>query len=123
MRNPTRELQQLRRDVDRERAREDLRKMQERREKLREERSDVKTEGQTSDFHFRLNGVEHNPSEVFTDEEIDEAVSPFFGREVSMGDVKNMLAAINARYREKGMSCARRVLSPNAFAPDVFSSR
>lgn len=82
-------------------AREDLRKMQERREKLREERSDVKTDGQTSDFHFRLNGVEHNPSEVLTDEEIDEAVSPFFGREVSMGDVKNMLAAINARYREK----------------------
>lgn len=112
VRNPTRELQQLRRDVDRERAREDLRKMQEQREKLREERSDVKTEGKTSYFHFRLNGVEHNPSEVLTDEEIDEAVAPFLGREVSMTDVKNMLAAINARYREKGYVVCEARLRP-----------
>lgn len=98
--------------MDRERAREDLRKMQEQREKLREERADVNTEGQTSDFRFRLNGVEHNPSEVLTDEEIDEAVAPFLGREVSMADVKNMLAAINARYREKGYVVCEARLKP-----------
>lgn len=60
---------------------------------------------------LKLTAVEHSPSAVLTEQEIDEAVAPYIGSEVGLSDVRAMLEAINALYRAKGFAvCQARLL-------------
>lgn len=106
-----RELQRLQDDIDRYRQSQEVRQMQERRDAMEAEQTPKPEKAPQADFHFELKAVEHNESEVLSNEEIDEAVRPFIGRDVSVSDLQSMLEAINTRYRAKGyVVCEARLL-------------
>ena len=111
VRNPAvRDLQQIRRDVERWQQEREVERMQEIRRGHEEERERTLEQEKASAFRFQLNAVEHGKSAILTDEEIDKAVAPWIGREVSMSDIEAMLEAINRLYREKGyVVCEARI--------------
>lgn len=111
IRNPAvRDLQQIRRDVERWQQEREVERMQEIRREHEEARERTPEQEKASAFRFQLNAVEHGKSAILTDEEIDKAVAPWIGREVSMSDIEAMLEAINRLYREKGyVVCEARI--------------
>ena len=113
IRNPAvRDLQQIRRDVERWQQEREVERMQEIRRGHEEERERTLEQEKASAFRFQLNAVEHGKSAILTDEEIDKAVAPWIGREVSMSDIEAMLEAINRLYREKGYVVCEARLRP-----------
>ena len=112
-RNPvTRDLQQLRDDVERYRQAEEIRQLQEKRQAQKSSPASKPQPSQSEGaFRFQLNQVDHSESLVLSDQEIAQAISPYVNREVSVKDLKDMLASINELYREKGyVVCEARLL-------------
>lgn len=63
-------------------------------------------------FRFRLEAVTHTPSAILSDEEFTRVTAPFVGRDVAIADLKAMLEAVNALYREKGYVVCEARLAP-----------
>lgn len=63
-------------------------------------------------LRFRLKEVEFTPSQILKPEELQAIVAPYRDREVSFADLRKIVAAINALYRERGIVTAQAVIPP-----------
>ena len=113
IRNPvSRDLQQLRENVERWKQLREVERLEDLRREARETEKTPLPEEEAPAFRFKLNAVEHNKSDILSVEEIGRAVEPWVGREVDMKGIQAMLEAVNRLYREKGYAVCEARLKP-----------
>lgn len=72
------------------------------------------------DVRFVLREVRFAPSAFLTQEELQAAAAPYTGREVGMAELQQMLAEVNRRYAERGITTARAMLGGQAIRDGVL---
>lgn len=107
-----RNLRQLREEVERRRLEGEMELLESERREAAPPPAVQKPAVPAGTFRFRLNEVTHTPTAILSDEEFARATAPFTGREVAMADLKAMLEAVNALYREKGYVVCEARLAP-----------
>lgn len=75
---------------------------------------DTAVQNVDGDLRFNLKEVRFSPSELLARAELDAAAAPYVGRQVSMAELENLLAEVNALYAAKGISTAKAVLKGQA---------
>lgn len=61
---------------------------------------------------FTLRGVDHSPSAVLTEEDVQKAAAPWLGRKIRLSDVFELVETLNRRYLEKGCVVCRATVEP-----------
>ena len=75
-----------------------------------------------STVKFMVREIRFAPaSEIFTTEELRVRVTPFEGREATLGDLQQVVDAINAAYKDRGVITARAVIPPQDLTGGVFT--
>ena len=108
----TRNLQQLRDEVEWRRLQSEMNSLEAQRREAPSPPAAQEPTVPTGSFRFRLEAVTHTPSAILSEEEFTRVTAPFVGRDVAIADLKAMLEAVNALYREKGYVVCEARLAP-----------
>ena len=100
------QMERDRRDMEWEQVREQIAEDEALRKQRVEQGNTPSVEIDESEVHFELKGIEHNPSEILTQEEIRGITDAYVGRQITAKDLLEMTDKITALYRDKGyMTC------------------
>ena len=108
---PALEMQNLQRNLDRARREKAVKEMRAK-EKLTDEIAPVAAEMPESGLRFTLKTLKHTPSLVLTEDEFDEAVAPWIGKEIGTNDLAEILNAVNRLYADKGYAVCLAAVEP-----------
>ena len=72
---------------------------------------------------FQLREVQFSPSEILSQAELEKVAAEFRGREVSMGDLQQLVGRINAAYRSRKVITAQAVLPPQDITQGIVKIR
>jgi hemolysin activation/secretion protein len=76
----------------------------------------------SSTARFTVRQIRFAPaSEIFTADELRARVAPLEGKEVGLGDLQQVVEAINAAYRDRGVITARAAIPPQDLSGGVFT--
>lgn len=75
------------------------------------------------EVHFLLKGVEFSASQILTREQLDQLAAPYIGHDVSLGQLQQLIAQVNALYRKKGAIAAEAVLPPQDVTDGIVKVR
>lgn len=75
-----------------------------------------------STVKFKVKEIRFAPgSEIFTAEELRARVAPLEGKELVLGDLQQVVDAINAAYKDRGVITARASIPPQDLSGGVFT--
>jgi len=72
---------------------------------------------------LQVKAIQLDASEILSSEELAAITAPLIGREVSLAQLKNAIAAINGLYREKGFITAKAFLPPQKVEGGIVKVR
>lgn len=76
-------------------------------------------ETEEGEIRFKLKGFSFSPSEVLSEEELNNIVAPYLKGEVSVNDLYEVVNKINALYEEKGYVVCRAGLPPQTISDGI----
>lgn len=106
-----RELQRLQQDINRYESKQEAERLQNLKGTQAPSAKDASPQVPQG-FGFVLKEIDHNTSEILSDEEIQGIVKPFIGEKLDINGLKSLLNAINQRYRDKGYIVCEARLKP-----------
>lgn len=75
------------------------------------------------EVYFNVAEIEFTPSEMLTRAQLEALAAPYRGRRVSLREIQQLVAKVNALYREQGIVTAQAVLPPQDLSDGVLRIR
>lgn len=76
-----------------------------------------------ADVRFTVKTIEFSASEFLSAEELDALAAPYRGRTISLAELRELVAQVNALYRQKGIVTAQAILPPQDLSDGVVRIR
>ena len=117
------QLEKDRRDMERERVREQIAEDEAaKNKKVEQEKKSQEAEAEIA-INFELRQVTYNSSEILTPEEIHAVTAEYIGRKVTVKDLQAMAEKITSLYQQKGYMTCGAVLPPQRIHEGVVEIR
>jgi len=92
-------------------------------DKLIEQKPAPDVLGQDATIRFQVRQIAFTPSAILPESLLRELAAPYEGREVSLAELRELVAAINAQYRARNIATAMAVIPPQEVTTGVVQIR
>lgn len=117
------QMERDRRDMERERVREQIAEDEAARNNKVEQGEKTSASDEETGLSFELKRVVCNASEILTQEELDAVTQNYIGRQVTVKDLQEMAEKITDLYRQKGYMTCGAMLPPQRIHEGVVEIR